>query len=315
MQIVQGESLWTEKYRPQCVADCVLPERIKKAVIGALREGQFQHMLFAGTGGCGKTTLAKALCNELKIDYIIINASEENGIDVLRNKIRSYASAVSLSGDYKVVILDEADYLTPQTQGALRGFLEEFSNNCRFIFTCNFKNRIIEPLHSRCTVIEFSTSRSELAELSLQFMKRLKIILKSENVPFNDKVIAELIMKFAPDWRRTLNEIQRLSRAHGEINSSALVSISDSTVARLIDYLRDKDFRSMRKWVVENLDMDSTAMFRAVYDILNERAVPESIPQAVLIIAEYSYKNSFVADREINIVAAFVELAANVNWK
>jgi len=272
-------------------------------------------MLFTGTAGLGKTTVAKALCNELDLDYILINGSEEGNIDTLRNKIKQFASSVSLTGGYKVVILDEADYLNAQSfQPALRGFIEEFSSNCRFILTCNFKNRIIEPLHSRCGVYEFNTNKKMLAELSMQFMKRLTKILEQEGIEYDKKVLAELIIRFAPDWRRVINECQRYSLS-GRIDTGILSLLSNNSVNDLIGYLKAKNFKKMRSWVTSNIDTDTSGIFRKIYDSMYETIQPGSIPRAVLILADYQYKNAFVADHELNVVACLTELMAEVEWK
>lgn len=309
------EFLWVEKYRPRTIKDCILPETLKNTFQKVVDSGEMHNMLLTGTAGLGKTTVARALCNELNLDYLLINGSEESGIDVLRSKIKQFASTVSLSGGPKVVILDEADYLNPQsTQPALRGFIEEFSNNCRFILTCNFKNRIIEPLHSRCAVIEFNTSKKQLAELCGQFHKRLCSILKDEKIKFDANVIAELIIKFAPDWRRVINECQRYS-VSGSIDSGLLASLTDLNVDILMKALKEKDFKTMRGWVVNNLDLEPTAIFRKIYDSMAEYAKPQSIPQIVLILAEYQYKDAFVADHELNLVACMTELMASAEWK
>jgi DNA polymerase III delta prime subunit len=311
-----AEFLWVEKYRPQKISECILPESLKKTFQAIVDSGEMHNMLLTGTAGLGKTTVARALCNELDLDYILINGSEESGIDVLRNKIKQFASSVSLTnGGPKVVILDEADYLNPQsTQPALRGFIEEFSNNCRFILTCNFKNRIIEPLHSRCAVIEFNTSKKDMAGLAAKFMARLEKILADENVKFDKKVIAELIMRYAPDWRRVLNECQRYSSS-GQIDTGVLSNLSDVNIGTLMKSLKDKDFKSMRAWVVNNIDLEPAAVFRKVYDSMIDYAKPESVPQVVLILAEYQYKDAFVADHELNLVACMTELMASVQWK
>lgn len=309
------EYLWVEKYRPQTIDECVLPPDLKKTFNEIVKSGQLPNLLFAGTAGLGKTTVAKALCNMLRLDYILINGSEESGIDVLRNKIKQFASTVSLSGGYKVVILDEADYLNPQsTQPALRGFIEEFSNNCRFILTCNFKNRIIEPLHSRCSVVEFNTPKKVLASLAGDFLKRLNGILKNEGVKAHEQTLAELIIRYAPDWRRVINECQRHSSS-GEIPSAILVGLSDQSIAELAHTLRSKDFKAMRAWVVNNSSLDSSVVFRKIYDSLYDVAAPASIPNAVLILADYSYKSAFVADKELNMVACMTELMGSVEWK
>lgn len=310
------EFLWVEKYRPQKIDDIVLPPVLKKTFREIIKSGELPNMIFAGTAGLGKTTVARALCKELELDHILINASEDGGIDVLRTKIKQYASTVSMGSNYKVVILDEADYLNPQsTQPALRGFIEEFSANCRFILTCNFKNRIIVPLHSRCSVHEFNTSKKEMAKLSMAFMKdRLIPILKEEGIKYAEKVLAELIIKHAPDWRRVINECQRYSPS-GEITPDVLVGLSDQNLAQVMTYLRQKDFKSVRSWVTNNADLDSTVTFRALYDSMGDHVAPQSIPNAVLILAEYSYKSGFMADKELNLVACLTELMASLTWK
>jgi DNA polymerase III delta prime subunit len=272
-------------------------------------------MLLTGTAGVGKTTVAKALCNELDLDYLIINGSEEGNIDTLRNKIKQFASTVSLSGGYKVVILDEADYLNPQsTQPALRGFIEEFSANCRFILTCNFKNRIIQPLHSRCTVIEFNIAKKDMPVLCNQFHNRVKTILGSEKVDHDPKIVAELIMKHQPDWRRVINELQRYGSG-GIIDSGILVNLADDSIDDLIKFLKLKDFRKMRQWVADNMDSEPAAIFRKLYDTMYDYIDSKSIPQLVLILADYQYKNSFVADHELNLVACLTEIMANTEFK
>ena len=305
--------LWVEKYRPQTISDCVLPDTLKATFQKIVDGGELPNMMFSGTAGLGKTTVAKALCNELDLDWIIINASESGNIDTLRTKIKQFASTVSLQGGYKVVILDEADYLNAQsTQPALRGFIEEFANNCRFILTCNFKNRIIEPLHSRCGVYEFNTTKKELAGLAAQFMKRATSILDAEGVSrIDDKSLANLIMKHAPDWRRILNELQRHSMV-GIDNSSGTALVG--SYSDLFQHLKNKDFKKMRSWVAQTVDADATAIFRAIYAQMNEKIKPESIPQLVLILADYSYKNAFVADHELNTVACMTEIMANVDF-
>ena len=271
-------------------------------------------MLLTGSAGLGKTTVARALCNELGLDYILINGSEEGNIDTLRTKIKQFASSVSLQGGIKVVILDEADYLNPQsTQPALRAFIEEFSNNCRFILTCNFKNRIIEPLHSRCGVYEFNIG--DKATLCGEFMTRCQIILTDEGVLcLDNQVLADIIMKHFPDWRRVLNELQRFGIANGCIDKSILVNISDTNYDNLFTYLKNKDFKKMRNWVVNNIDTDASAIFRAIYDRMSDKVSPQSIPQLVLILADYQYKNAFVADHELNVVACLTEVMSDVQF-
>ena len=306
--------LWVEKYRPKMVSDIVLPQSLKQTFQKIVASKELPNMLFTGTAGLGKTTVARALCNELDCDYILINGSEEGNIDTLRTKIKQFASSVSLQGGYKVVILDEADYLNPQsTQPALRGFIEEFSKNCRFILTCNFKNRIIEPLHSRCGVYEFNTSKKSMIELCESFMARCKTILDNEQVEYDAKPVAELIMKFAPDWRRVLNELQRYS-VNGKIDSGIINNLQDKNFDDLFSHLKNKDFKKMRNWVVNNIDTDASAIFRAVYDGMNEKVAPQSIPQLVLILADYQYKNAFVADHELNVVACLTEVMSDVQF-
>ena len=282
---MSNDFLWVEKYRPKTVAETILPDTLKQTFQKIVDTGELPNMLFTGTAGLGKTTVAKAMCNELALDYIIINGSEEGNIDTLRTKIKQFASTVSLQGGYKVVILDEADYLNPQsTQPALRGFIEEFSNNCRFILTCNFKNRIIEPLHSRCGVYEFNTSKKDMADLMGHFMQRVTAILEAESVQFEKKPVADLIVKYAPDWRRVLNELQRYS-VLGNINSS-ICSSSSGAFDDLFLFLKEKDFKKMRAWVVNNIDTDAAAIFRGLYDRMNDKVAPQSIPQLVVILGD-----------------------------
>ena len=307
------EFLWCEKYRPKTVEDTILDPKLKTTFQKIVETGEIPNMMFTGTAGLGKTTVAKAICNELGLDYIVVNGSEEGNIDTLRGKIKQFASSVSLSGGYKVVILDEADYLNPQsTQPALRGFIEEFSKNCRFILTCNFKNRIIEPLHSRCGVYEFNTTKKQMAQLCSQFMKRLQNILEKEKVEYNNDVLGGLIMKYAPDWRRILNEAQRGSIG-GTINSSVLIT-DNSQYSDLYKHVKDKDFKKMRQWVVNNMDVEPASVFRGIYDSMEEYVDPASIPQLVLILADYQHKNAFVADHELNLVACLTECMANVKF-
>ncbi len=307
------EFLWCEKYRPKTVEDCILDPKLKTTFQKIVETGEIPNMMFTGTAGLGKTTVAKAICNELGLDHIVINGSEEGNIDTLRGKIKQFASSVSLSGGYKVVILDEADYLNPQsTQPALRGFIEEFSKNCRFILTCNFKNRIIEPLHSRCGVYEFNTTKKQMAQLCSQFMKRLQNILEIEKVEYNNDVLGGLIMKYAPDWRRILNEAQRGSIG-GTINTSVLIT-DNTAYADLYKHIKSKDFKKMRQWVVNNMDVEPASVFRGIYDSMEEYVDPSSIPQLVLILADYQHKNAFVADHELNLVACLTECMAKVKF-
>ena len=310
-----NEFLWVEKYRPKLIADCILPKDIKSTFEDIVNGGELHNMLLTGTPGTGKTTIAKALCNELGLDYLLINGSEESGIDTLRTKIKQFASSISLSGGYKVVILDEADYLNPQsTQPALRAFIEEFSANCRFILTCNFRNRIIEPLHSRCSVIEFNIPKKDMPALCKQFMDRCGTILDKEGIPYEQPVLAELIMKHMPDWRRVLNELQRYGSS-GNIDTGILVQISDLTITELNGYLKEKHFRKMRQWVTDNMDSEPAAIFRKLYDSMDEHVEPNSIPSMVLVLADYQYKNAFVADHELNLVACLTELMTQVKFK
>ena len=267
-----NEFLWVEKYRPANIADCVLPDRIKQNFEEIVKQGEIPNMLLCRlSAGTGKTTVAKALCNELGVDYILINGSDESGIDVLRTKIRDFASTVSFGGQTKVVILDEADYLNPNsTQAALRAFIEEFSANCRFIFTCNFKNRIIEPLHSRCAVIDFKLNKDEKQLIASKFMGRLKYVLDEENINYSEKVVAELLMKYFPDYRRTLNELQRYSKS-GIIDEGILSNIAEVNIKGLVDSLKDKDFKKMRQWVANNVDTDPQGLYRKIYDSLMDK--------------------------------------------
>ena len=307
-----SEFLWVEKYRPKTIAETILPEKLKSVFEQIVASGELPNMLFTGTAGTGKTTVAKALCNQLNLDYILINGSEEGNIDTLRGKIKQFASSVSLQGGYKVIILDEADYLNPQsTQPALRGFIEEFSKNCRFILTCNFKNRIIQPLHSRCGVYEFNTSKKDLAPLCMQFLDRVCMILDETQVKYQKGDLANLIMKHAPDWRRVLNELQRMSVAGSIIVSTDKTDSYDV----LFQHLKEKDFKKMRQWVVNNIDTDASAIFRGLYDKMIDHLKPQGVPQMVLILADYQYKHAFVADHELNVVACLTEIMANVEFK
>ena len=307
--------IWVEKYRPMTVSDTILPASLKTTFKNMLATGELQNMLFTGTAGLGKTTIAKALCRELGLDYIVINGSEEGNIDTLRGKIKQFASTVSLEGGKKVIILDEADYLNPQsTQPALRGCIEQFSDNCRFILTCNFKNRIIEPLHSRCGVYEFNTTKKQIAGLAGQFMTRLEQILAAEQVTADKALLAEVIMKYLPDWRRVINECQRFS-INGKLDTSIINTSDHNQYNDLLKHLKNKDFKKMRAWVVNNIDVDASAIFRGIYDRMVDSVQPTSIPQLVLILADYQYKNAFVADHELNIVACMTEVMSNVEFK
>lgn len=307
--------LWVEKYRPQTIDDCVLPESLKTTFKQYIAQGELPHFLFCGTAGVGKTTVAKALCNEIGAEYLMINSSEESGIDTLRNKIKGFASTISLTDAKKVVILDEADYLNPNsTQPALRAFIEEFSSNCRFIFTCNFKNKLLDAIHSRCAVIEFKIDKKEQQEIAATFFKRTTQILTQEGIEFDSKVVAELVMKHFPDYRRILNELQRYS-VSGKIDSGILVNLSDQTYKELFKALKDKNYTETRKWVAKSSDGDSTALFRTLYDQSNNMLEAGSIPQLVLILADYQYKAAFVADHELNIMAALTEVMSQCKFK
>lgn len=308
--------LWVEKYRPQKIDDCILPESLKKTFKDYVAQGELPHFLLCGTAGVGKTTIAKALCNEIGAEYVILNGSDTGGhIDTLRTTIKGFATSVSLTDAKKVIILDEADYLQANsTQPALRNYMEEFSANCRFIFTANYKNRIIEPIHSRCAVIEFKIDSKEKQEIAAAFFKRATAILRQENVEFDPKVVAELITKHFPDYRRILNEMQRYS-VSGKIDSGILVNMSQESFKDLIKLMKDKNFGEVRKWVSKNSDADTTALFRELYDNAFVNLDANSIPQLVLILADYQYKAAFVADHELNIMAALTEIMAQCKFK
>ncbi len=309
------EFLWVEKYRPQKIEDCVLPENLKKTFQEMVDSGNTQNLLLSGGAGCGKTTVAKAMCNEIGADWLMINCSEDGNIDTLRTTIRNFASTVSLSGSNKVVILDEFDYANAQSmQPALRGFIEEFSKNCRFILTCNFKNRIIEPIHSRCTCINFAFSKKDISKMCAQFMERVGDILDSENVPYEKNVIAKLIVRYFPDFRRVINELQRYSIS-GTIDVGVLAEVENIKVKDLVSYMKDKNFQNVRKWVVDNLDNDHNQIFRKIYESLSDNIQPQSVPSASLILAEYQYKSAFAADQEINMTACLAELMMGCEFK
>ena len=306
--------LWVEKNRPKTIEDCILPDGIKATFQEYVNRKEIPNLLLSGSAGVGKTTIAKALCEEVGCDYIMINGSDESGIDVLRNKIKNYASSMSLSGGRKVVIIDEADYLNPNsTQPAMRGAIEEFASNCSFIFTCNFKNRIIDPIHSRCTVVDFKINGSR-AKMAAQFFKRVEWILKQEGVDYDKEVVAAVITKHFPDNRRILNELQRYS-VSGTIDKGILASVSEIQMTELVKSLKGKDFTACRKWVTNNLDNDTTRIFRNVYDALYEQLKPNSVPQLVLILAKYQYQAAFVADHEINLIACLTEIMVECEFK
>ena len=306
--------LWVEKYRPTKISECILTDELKTTFQTFVNEGHIPNLLLSGGPGVGKTTVAKAMLEELGATYMMINGSEESGIDVLRNKIKNFASTVSMDGNRKFVILDEADYLNPQsTQPALRGFIEEFHKNCGFILTCNFKNRIIEPLHSRCSVVEFRIPTSDKPKLAGQFFKRVQDILGQEQVQFEPKAVAGIVEKYFPDWRRVLNELQRYS-ASGMIDSGILVNISETNMKDLVDFLKQKDFKETRKWIANNLDNDPAKIYRKIYDTLYDEVQPNYVPALVVATADYSYKSAFVADQEINMLAYMAEIMG-FNWK
>jgi DNA polymerase III delta prime subunit len=307
--------LWVEKYRPKKVEDCILPDSIKTTFLEYVNKKEIPNLLLSGPAGVGKTTIAKALCNEVGCDFIIINGSDESGIDVLRNKIKNYASSVSLTGGRKVVIIDEADYLNPNsTQPALRGAIEEFASNCSFIFTCNYKNRIIDPIHSRCTVIDFKINGAK-QKLAAQFFKRVEFILTQENIPYDKNIIAAVITKHFPDNRRVLNELQRYCVSGSLVDAGILGSIADIQIDVLTKALKDKDFASCRKWVTNNLDNDPVKIYRKLYDSLYELLKPSTVPQLVLILAKYQYQAAFVADHEINTIACLTEIMVDCSFK
>ena len=311
---MSDQLLWVEKYRPKTVEDCILPDNIKATFQEYVNKKEIPNLLLSGTAGVGKTTIAKALCNEVGCDFIVINGSDESGIDVLRTKIKNYASSVSLMGGRKVVILDEADYLNPNsTKPALRGAIEEFAGNCSIIFTCNFKNRIIDPIHSRCTVVDFKVNGNK-AKLAAQFFKRVEWILEQENITYDKKVVAAVITKHFPDNRRILNELQRYG-VSGTIDAGILSSVTDVQLNDLLAALKNKDFASARKWVADNIDNDPVRVFRKLYDAMYEQLQPQSVPQLVLILAKYQYQAAFVADHEINLIACLTEIMVDCEFK
>lgn len=312
---MRDEFLWVEKYRPKTIDECILPEGLKQTFKSFIDQKDIPNLILAGSAGVGKTTVARAMLEQIEADYIVINGSLHGNIDTLRNDIMQFASTVSFTGNRKYVILDEADYLNPNsTQPALRNFMEEFSRNCGFILTCNFPNRIIEPLHSRCSVVEFKITKDDLPKLASQFMKRIIHVLNNERISFDKSVVAELITKHVPDWRRVLNELQRYS-VNGSIDTGIFVNISDTNYKSLIDHLKNKNFNEMRKWVAENSDMETTSIFRKLYDTAHENVKSNSIPELVLILAEYQYKAAFVADPEINMVAAFTRIMIDIEFE
>tara|TARA_B100000287_G_scaffold200629_1_gene189452 strand:+ start:13887 stop:14831 length:945 start_codon:yes stop_codon:yes gene_type:complete len=314
---MNNDFLWVEKYRPKTIDECILTQPIKDTFKGFLEAGEIPNLLLSGTAGIGKTTVAKALCNELGADFYVINGSDEGRfLDTVRNQAKTFASTVSLVGGakHKVLIIDEADNTTNDVQLLLRASIEEFQKNCRFIFTCNYKNRIIEPLHSRCSVVDFGITGKDKMEISGQFFKRVNYILANENIEFEMKVVAELIKKYFPDWRRVLNELQRYGSS-GKIDSGILSVIGDAPMEQLVEGLKAKNFTTVKKWVVQNIDNDITALYRKVYDTLYTRLNPQSIAAMVLIIADYQYKAAFVADQEINLLASLTQIMMECEFK
>jgi DNA polymerase III delta prime subunit len=312
---MREEFLWVERYRPHKIADCILPEDLKETFQKFVDDGNIPNLLLAGTAGVGKTTVARAMLDEINADYLIINGSMNGGIDTLRNDIRNYAATVSLTGGRKYVILDEADYLNANsTQPALRNFMEEYSSNCGFILTCNFINRIIDPLHSRCSVVEFKIGPKERADLASQFMKRVCGILDTESVGYDKKALAQIITKHFPDWRRVLNELQRYS-ARGTIDAGILAQVDNVEIRELVKYLKAREFENMRKWVAQNSSMDVNALFRKLYDAASEIMKPDSIPPLVLALADYQYKAAFVVDQEINLAACMTQIMIDCEFK
>lgn len=312
---MNDQFLWTEKYRPHTIQDCILPDDLKSTLQEFVTKQLVPNMLFTGTPGVGKTTAAMALCEEIGCDWIMINGSKERGIDILRYKITNFASTISFSDNgHKVVIVDEADYLTPEAQAAFRSAMEEFASNCTFIFTCNFKAKLMDALHSRCAVIEFKIKNADKAKMATEFMKRLKNILDTEGVKYETPVLAQIIQKHFPDYRRVLNECQRYG-TRGPIDVGILAQLGDANINDLVNFLKAKDFRGMRKWVVLNSDIDTNQIYRKIYDSLYDHVEPSSIPQAILLIADYQYKSAFCADLEINLVACLTEIMGTVHFK
>ena len=314
---MNDDFLWVEKYRPKTIDECILPSHIKDTLKGFVKKGELPNLLLSGPPGIGKTTVAKALCNEIGADFYVINGSDEGRfLDTVRNNAKNFASTVSLTATakHKVIIIDEADNTSNDVQLCLRAFIEEFAGNCRFIFTCNYKNKILEPLHSRCSVVEFGIKGKDRQSIAAQFFKRIQEILDAEGVEYDNKVLVELINKHFPDWRRVLNEVQRYS-VSGKIDAGILATFSDVAVNELVKNLKDKNFPEVRKWIVSNLDNDTTVLLRRIYDACYETLVPGSIPAAVLVLAKYQYQGAFVADQEINMLACLTELMVECEFK
>ena len=305
--------LWTEKYRPQTVAECILPERMKVPFQEYVNKKEIPTLMLTGGPGVGKTTVAKAMCNEVGCDYMVLNGSDENGVDIIRFKVKNYASSMSFSGGRKVIIIDEADYLSHNAQATLRNAIEEFEINCSFIFTCNYKSKLMEALHSRSAVIDFTLKNDEKKEMASQFFKRACAVLKSENIEYNEKVLVEVIKKHFPDFRRVFNELQRYSQT-GKIDVGILSQLTEVSLSQLIKFMKEKDFTSVRKWVATS-EVSSVSLYRDLYDGLYDYVMPESIPGIILVLADYQYKQAFVSDHEINMVACLTEIMANAEFK
>jgi replication factor C small subunit len=305
--------LWVEKYRPLTVDECILSDEMKDTFKNFIKNKEIPNLMLTGSAGIGKTTIAKAICSEIGADYVMINASDERGIDTIRNKVKQFASTVSLTNQTKVIILDESDSMTPEAQKAIRGVFEKFYKNCRFILTCNFKNKLIEPIHSRCSVVDFTISKKNKPILAMKLLERVEYILSMENVEYSKDVVVQLIMKYFPDFRRLLNELQRYS-VSGSIDSGILAT-TNLNVTELVGFLSGKEFTNVRKWVVDNLDNESDAVYRSIYDSLYDNLEPASIPEAVVIIADYQYKSAFVSDIEINLLAALTEIMLRCSFK
>ena len=309
------EFLFVERYRPHKIEDCILPDRLKSVFQDYVKNENIPNLMLTGSAGCGKTTVARAMCEEIGLNHLFINSSDERGIDTLRTKIKGYASTISLTGGRKVIILDEADYLTPEAQAGLRGAIEEFSENCSFIFTCNFKARLIDALHSRCAVVDFSLKGDEKAKMAMQMFKRLKTILTDEGIEYDAQVLGKIVEKYFPDYRRTLNELQRYATG-GRIDTTVLAQVdSVRKLDELIRSLKEKDFGTMRKWVVNNSDVDPARIYQEIYEGMNTFLKPESIPYVVITIAKYQYQQAFVSSQEINLVAALTEIMVEAEFK